>query len=372
MSIPELCPECGSAEASLPSHSDPYFTCADCGASWGGWLDNPDPRERMVFFLGTPAPDWLARVSHPLFVSRRRLARLRRTLPRARGPWALDSGGFTDVSQHGRWSITPAQYAAEATRWASEVGGLRWAAIMDWMCEPFVLAKTGLTVAEHQRRTIASYAELVAMAPTVPWVPVLQGWRPADYFAHVEQYAAAGIDLSRAPLVGIGSVCRRQSTAPVEDMIRTLSSWGLRLHGFGFKLTGLRRVSVYLASSDSMAWSYNARRNAPLPGCTHRRCQNCLRRALWWRRKATQGAAGGIRLLPAIPGGIIHLPGRVSPASLPPWTRHRPSRMGEGRTESRTGVEPGRASQPREDRSNVTRRANARHPRCQGQALGGP
>ena len=29
------CPECDSEEISLPSHSEPFCTCADCGHSWG-------------------------------------------------------------------------------------------------------------------------------------------------------------------------------------------------------------------------------------------------------------------------------------------------------------------------------------------------
>ncbi len=33
------CPECGSEEVSMPSASDPYYTCAECGHSWPlpGW-----------------------------------------------------------------------------------------------------------------------------------------------------------------------------------------------------------------------------------------------------------------------------------------------------------------------------------------------
>jgi hypothetical protein len=43
------------------------------------------------FWLGTHKPGWLARTEVPLFVSHRTLGG-RRELPRARGPWALDSG----------------------------------------------------------------------------------------------------------------------------------------------------------------------------------------------------------------------------------------------------------------------------------------
>lgn len=43
-----------------------------------------------------------------------------------------------------------------------------------------------------------------------------------------------------APLVGLGSVCRRQDTAAADRIVRALQP--LRLHGFGVKITGLRRA----------------------------------------------------------------------------------------------------------------------------------
>ena len=78
-------------------------------ATWAG-----TPAGGPVFFLGTHQPHWLARTEVPLFISHRALARRspRRPLPRARGPWALDSGGFTELSTYGEWRTTPAAYVA--------------------------------------------------------------------------------------------------------------------------------------------------------------------------------------------------------------------------------------------------------------------
>jgi hypothetical protein len=216
--------------------------------------------------------------------------------PRALGPWALDSGGFTELSLYGDWQTTPAEYVAEVRRWRDEVGQLRWAAIQDWMCEPFILEKTGGCVASHQRRTVQSYLELSALAPELPWLPVVQGWGPADYLRHADQYGRVGVDLASLPAVGLGSVCRRQHTEGAEDIIRELHGRGIKPHAFGFKLSGLRRSARYLASADSMAWSFDARRSPPLPGCRHGEggrgsCANCLRYALWWRGKALRAAA---------------------------------------------------------------------------------
>jgi len=232
------------------------------------------------FYLGTHNPAWLARVdSVPLFVSAVRLRKLQRTWPRAVGRWALDSGGFSELAVKGTWTVPAAQYVAEVRRAMAEIGGLDFAAVQDWMCEPFMLAKTGLSVAEHQERTIDSYLELSALAPEVPWLPVIQGWGVADYWRHVDRYQERGVALS---YVGVGSVCRRQATSSAETIMRTLAADGLRIHAFGFKRRGIASCGDVIESADSMAWSFDARRAPPLPGHTHLNCANCLEYALLW------------------------------------------------------------------------------------------
>lgn len=217
----------------------------------------------MRWYLGTHEPTWLNRSHCPLFVSAVRLReRCKRKLPRATAPWALDSGGFSVLNKHGRYPTTNAEYAAEVRRWRDGIGNLEWAAVQDWMCEPVVLRKTGLTVADHQRLTVASWVELKAIAPDLPWVPVLQGFTADEYRRCVELYAAAGTDLRECPLVGIGSVCRREDTTEAEAIIRELAGRGLKLHGFGFKTGGLERVADCLTSADSLAWSDGVRRRA--------------------------------------------------------------------------------------------------------------
>ena len=245
----------------------------------------------MIFYLGTHQPHWLGRVEVPLFISARRLRCLKR-LPRALAPWALDSGGFTELSKFGAWETPPEQYVQEARRYQQEIGNLQWCAIQDWMCEPFMLEQTGLSLAEHQRRTVGSYRTLLDLAPDLPWVPVLQGWQRDDYLRCLDLYQAAGFDLRSLPLVGLGSVCRRQATGEAECLIRELAGLGLRLHGFGFKTGGLLRTADVLASSDSMAWSYAARRGKPLADCQHDNCANCQRYALRWRSRLLRRLEG--------------------------------------------------------------------------------
>lgn len=240
----------------------------------------------MKFYLGLHMVAAVARTDVPLFISRRQLTD-RRTLPVPQGDWALDSGGFTELNLYGEWRTTEREYISDVRRF-QEMGGLLWVAPQDWMCEPVVLHKSGLTVREHQLRTVLNFRRLRHALGSVV-IPVLQGWERDDYLACWEMYERAGVDLAAEQVVGLGSVCRRQNMAEAGRIVRALD--GLRLHGFGVKLQGLTSFGDALVSADSMAWSYQARNDHPLPGCTHRNCANCLRYALRWRDRVLERLA---------------------------------------------------------------------------------
>lgn len=238
----------------------------------------------MKFYLGTHetgAQWWNAGV--PLFVSRRRLVK-RRTFARATVPWALDSGGFTELNLHGYWELSPQEYAAEVLLFQREIGLMEWCAPQDWMCEPFVIAKTGLTIGEHQWRTVENYLHLRELLGGLV-IPVLQGWEWHDYHLHWDMYEQAGVDLASCPTVGLGTICRRQNMTEAGRIVRSLRP--LRLHAFGVKLTGLESFGDALASADSMAWSYAARKDHPIRGHTHKSCANCIEYALRWSTQIT-------------------------------------------------------------------------------------
>lgn len=250
----------------------------------------------MRFFLGTHETSWLRRdefAGVPLFISARRLARTRGGYPAsARGvTWALDSGGFTELQMHGGWKLPARAYALKVRTYRHYIDGMEWAACQDWMCEPDMLKRTGLSVEEHQRRTVANYLELRSLAPDVAWTPALQGWEPAEYLRCAEMYDSAGVDLAALPRVGIGTVCRRQHTAQIEEVARVLQPLGLRRHWFGVKELGaLRLIAAALMgdddTGDSLGWSFRARRGQiRMPGCTHRTCANCPRYALHHYRR---------------------------------------------------------------------------------------
>tara|TARA_Y100000310_G_scaffold234148_1_gene237084 strand:- start:302 stop:892 length:591 start_codon:yes stop_codon:yes gene_type:complete len=194
----------------------------------------------------------------------------------------------------GKWQTSPKEYVADVARFSEEVGELQWAAPQDWMCEPSVLAQTGLAVREHQGRTVQNYLTLRSLDPALPIIPVLQGWEYGDYLRHIDDYCDAGVDLCAEAVVGVGSVCRRQQTSEAAGIITTLRALGIRLHGFGVKQGGLAKYRLALDSADSLAWSYAARRGDPLEGCGHKNCANCLKYALRWRERIAGGGVSDV------------------------------------------------------------------------------
>lgn len=211
----------------------------------------------MRFYVGLHQPSDARHIARCM-VS---VARLRnRRSDFAVGEWMMDSGAFSEVTQHGCYRTPVDDYAAQIRRW-SQCGTLVAAVAQDYMCEPFALRATGLTIADHQRLTIERYDDLVAAVAGVYVMPVLQGYDPRDYAQHVRDY---GDRLSFGAWVGVGSVCKRNGDP--EAIVRVLRAIrgerpDLRLHGFGVKLASLSHPVVrgQFHSADSMAWSFAAR-----------------------------------------------------------------------------------------------------------------
>src|SRR5215831_16878070 len=77
------------------------------------WASEPE----MTFYTGTHCPSWLwsGEVDYPLCVSYSRLRRIKGPR-RGRVPWFLDSRGFSELSQHGRWTIPAEDYVRDVAR----------------------------------------------------------------------------------------------------------------------------------------------------------------------------------------------------------------------------------------------------------------
>lgn len=212
----------------------------------------------MIFYLGTHRPNH-CKYFPKCFVSINVLRRRKSDFEV--GDWIMDSGAFSELSRFGGYIHSIADYAQEINRWQT-CGNLEVAVCQDYMCEPFMLERTGLTVIEHQRLTIERYDDLLPLV-NVPIMPVLQGYSPDEYMRHLEVF---GDRLEVNMRVGVGSICKRNSNP--REVMRVLEGIkrlrpDLRLHGFGLKTTALKSnyICQMLYSADSMAWSYRARRN---------------------------------------------------------------------------------------------------------------
>lgn len=226
----------------------------------------------MRFFTGLHQPSD-AKHFDAAFVSVNRLRN--RKGPFAVGDWIMDSGAFTEISTYGHYRHAPAEYAAEIRRWKGN-GNLLAAVSQDFMCEPWIIEKTGLSVEQHQQLTVERYDALLAEDTGVYILPVLQGYAPEDYVRHIRMY---GVRLAPGAWVGVGSVCKRNGDpAAIARVLIAIKGArpDLLLHGFGLKKTALSSdfITSQLHTADSMAWSFHARKNG--------RNGNCWREAMRW------------------------------------------------------------------------------------------
>ncbi len=212
------------------------------------------------YYVGASTPCWLGRTETPLMFNRHILRGTgrrwwARRLPRATCSYAIDSNGYRMIRENGDYPFTAREYACEVACWSEVIGRPDFAACMDWTCDPESLARTGLTVRDHQAKTAESYLELRRVAPGLPWMPVIQGWTAQEYMDRLRMYRGLGVDLVKCPLVGIGSVFPHQPAGQMEAACRALRHLGVRLHGFGFKTRELAATLDLVHTADSSAWS---------------------------------------------------------------------------------------------------------------------
>jgi len=212
----------------------------------------------MRFFIGLHQPSD-AKHFDACFVSVNRLRKRKSNFPV--DDWIMDSGAFSTILMHGGYPHPVEEYAEHIRRWKAN-GNLLAAVSQDYMCEPAMLKRTGLTIADHQRLTIERYDGLIRCVTGCYIMPVLQGYDPDDYVSHIRQY---GYRLAQGAWVGVGSICKRNaSPCLILDVLIAIKTErpDLRLHGFGLKTTALAHgtIRALLETADSMAWSFAARR----------------------------------------------------------------------------------------------------------------
>jgi hypothetical protein len=212
---------------------------------------------------------------------------------------ALDSAGFVAMVRYGGYPWSVAEYVALA-------GSFPWAwwASMDYCCEPEIARDRDEVLARVQRtadmlETVRNEAGRQGVRDPMP---VLQGWKPDDYLRSLDLTLRL---VGAAPLMGLGSVCRRNVSGPdgivaVLDRLDRAMQPGTRLHLFGVKsdiLSMLHAWSGRVASVDSMAWDFRARKDARERGvsCSVDHKQGVLRG--WFRRQTERvGETRGVQL----------------------------------------------------------------------------
>lgn len=174
---------------------------------------------------------------------------------------ALDSGGFVAMKRYGGYRWTIPQYVGLAKEMRPT-----WWAQMDFCCEPEIAGHHTAVIeriqntAHHLRECQRIAADTEAVMP----MPVLQGWKPADY-CHGPAYDEP---FDWPDLVGIGSVCRRQVNgsdgilAVIEALDQVVPDH-VRFHMFGVKSQAIEELVANFphrsASMDSMAWNMDCR-----------------------------------------------------------------------------------------------------------------
>lgn len=172
----------------------------------------------------------------------------------------VDCGGFYSSLVSGMYLTPDQDYLEYIQRHQPALWALR-----DYPCEPQLLGKWGRTVAENIRRTVEHHLALLEAAQAYDIkgqaVPVVQGWRVADYLDCLDEFRDQGLIKD---YMAIGSVCRRGQVGQIRKIVATVRRYlpaRVRLHGFGIKLSALKERSVWeaLHSVDSGAWDYEAR-----------------------------------------------------------------------------------------------------------------
>jgi len=199
---------------------------------------------------------------YPIFQQNRRSP-----LPANGKPWILDSGGFSFLKKFGRYPMSEASYLKHALSLNANL-----IVSMDWMCEPNVIKKTGLSVKKHIENTVSSLRTILNLADRIPEVRlmsasspessfgiigVIQGWSIEDYLCCIDLLREQDLIL---PYMGVGSLCRRNSEKQIIRILRTIKRElpNIKLHGFGVKTSVLKypEARELLFSLDSAAWGH--------------------------------------------------------------------------------------------------------------------
>lgn len=196
---------------------------------------------------------------------------------------ALDSAGFVAMSKYNGylWEIHEYLDLVASFPWA-------WYAAPDLCVEPQIAnnrMERRLRIAQTVRNFVV--CELQARDRGLPApMPVLQGQTVDDYLACADLMPL----LRWPPLIGIGSMCRRELGGPdnVEAVVHALDKvlpGSTRFHLFGVKSAAMAVLADHprLASTDSCAWSFDLRQRARKANVSRSRRMEAETMVAWWK-----------------------------------------------------------------------------------------
>lgn len=166
--------------------------------------------------------------------------------------WMLDSGGFMVAMKYGQYPWSPDDYLELVETMKPTL-----AVSMDYPCEaditPFLLMNTKARI-----EATAIYANYLCKKSDRIF-PVLQGQTIEEY-----EYSWKLTKSINPKIVGIGSICKRQSSHQINILCRDLFFLLPRhiwIHGFGVKIKALRYSwpRILFNSIDTNAWEFHLR-----------------------------------------------------------------------------------------------------------------
>lgn len=247
---------------------------------------------------------------------------------------SLDSAGFVAMARYGGFPWRTADYLALAASYP-----FRWFASMDY-CVEAEIARDREEVLDRISRTIRANFDCRSGARDLGiehlLMPVIQGRRPEDYERCLDGLL---LDYSRTPLIGVGSMCRREVPGPegliaVLDHLDRILPKGVRLHGFGIKgtaLSHLKGLEHRIASTDSQAYGQTARHDAFTRGIAKTDHLVALHMEAWTTRQLARLRAPDGNRQPELP--LL----RADPCPNDPWEHA----IAQARAEIRQLVEDG-------------------------------
>jgi len=171
----------------------------------------------------------------------------------------LDSGGYSFFSQWGEYPFSIEDYITLAGI-LKDTYPLYKVATLDYPCEPDINRSQLMTNKERIKKTVSNTVECYDLDKTLPWLPVIQGYKLDEYLHCIDLYNEAGVI---SDYWAIGSLCSRKGNLRSIKYLLTklyeLALSDVKIHAFGLNLPYIKDPQIFniLHSSDSAAWTFN-------------------------------------------------------------------------------------------------------------------